>query len=260
MAKVPISVVIITKNEEINLPSCLESLKGWADEIVIVDDESNDGTLSIAAQYTDRIFTRKMDIEGKHRNWAYAQAKNEWVLSFDADERTTEELKNEIDEILSSDHGKQAFTIPRRNYVGDYWVKHGGQYPSAQLRLFLKDKFKYEEAEVHPRAFLDGEVGHLSSDMIHKSYRNFEHFLAKLNGQTTLEARKWFRTGREVSMKKALWRTFDRFPRQYFRKKGHKDGFVGFMFAFFASLYQIMSYAKYWELKQQAKANKEDNE
>jgi glycosyltransferase involved in cell wall biosynthesis len=248
MDKVPISVVVITKNEEHNLRPCLDSVKGWADEIVVVDDESADRTRDIAAEYTDRVLIRKMDVEGTHRNWAYAQARNEWVLSLDADERLMDELKREIDDILPSTKF-QAYTIPRRNYIGDYWVKYGGQYPSAQLRLFLKDKFRYEEVEVHPRAFLDGQTGHLTKDMIHKSYRDFSHYLAKLNGQTTLEARKWIQSGREMTLGKALWRTFDRFPRTYFRKKGRRDGFIGFMVAFFASLYQIISYAKYWEMK-----------
>ena len=102
---------------------------------------------------------------------------------------------------------------------------------------------------MHPRAFLEGKTEQLTKDIIHKSYRDFAHFLAKLNGQTTLEAQKWIETGRNMSFGVAFWRMLDRFPRTYFRKKGYKDGFVGFMVAFFASLYQIISYAKYWEMK-----------
>ena len=249
MNKVPITVVVITKNEERNIKDCLQSVYGWADEIVVVDDESTDRTVEIAYTFTKRILRRKMDNEGRHRNWAYAQAKNDWVLSLDADEMVTPELKEEIDEVLSKAK-YQAYTIPRRNYIGDYWVKYGGLYPAGQLRLFLKSRFRYEEVEVHPRAFLDGQTGHLSKDIIHKSYRDFAHFLAKLNGQTTLEAQKWIKTNRRMTFGKALWRTIDRFPRTFIGKKGYKDGFIGFMVAFFASLYQIISYAKYWEMKQ----------
>jgi glycosyltransferase involved in cell wall biosynthesis len=248
MSKIPISVVVITKNEENNLGPCLQSVKGWADEIIVVDDESQDRTKEIAALYTDRIFHRRMDNEGRHRNWAYAQAKNEWVLSLDADERLMEELKEEIDQVLPTTT-LQAYTIPRRNYIGDYWVKYGGQYPAGQLRLFLKSKFKYEEVEVHPRVFLEGQTGHLTKDMIHKSYRDFAHFLAKLNGQTTLEAKKWFQTNRKMTFGKAMWRTIDRFFRTLVGKKGYKDGFIGFMMAVMAALYQIVSYAKFWEMK-----------
>jgi glycosyltransferase involved in cell wall biosynthesis len=248
MTKVPISVVVITKNEEKNIAECLKSVYGWADEVIIVDDESTDQTASIAQNYADKIFFRRMVNEGEHRNWAYAQTKNEWVLSLDADEVVTDELKEEIERVLPTAqlHG---FAIPRRNYIGDYWIRYGGLYPAGQLKLFRKSKFRYEEVEVHPRVFFNGQTGHLTRDIIHKSYRDFTHFLAKLNNQTTLEARKWIKTGRKMSIGRALWRTMDRFPRTYFRKKGYKDGFIGFMVAFFASLYQIISYAKYWEMK-----------
>ncbi|TAM36249.1 glycosyltransferase family 2 protein, partial [bacterium] len=94
MAK--LSVVVLTKNEEACIADCLTSVK-WAPEIIVVDDESTDKTVEIVKQYTDRIFFRKMDIEGKHRNWAYAQARNPWVLSLDADETVTPELKIEIE-------------------------------------------------------------------------------------------------------------------------------------------------------------------
>jgi hypothetical protein len=146
------------------------------------------------------------------------------------------------------------FSIPRRNYIGDYWVKYGGQYPSAQLRLFRRGSFKYEEVEVHPAvAFSSGKRSVLSQDIIHKSYKDFTHFLSKLNNQTTLEATKWFKSKKKFSFGKILWRALDRFPRAYIRKKGYKDGFIGFMFAFFASLYQMISYAKYWEMKRKEK-------
>ncbi len=254
MPKVPLSVVVITKNEQKNIDECLRSVHGWADEIVVVDDESQDRTVAIARQFTDRIFRRRMDNEGRHRNWAYAQAKNEWVLSLDADEKVTEELKREIAGALQSSP-YQAFSIPLRNYIGDYWVRYGGWYPAGKLRLFMKSRFRYEEVEVHPRVFVDGKTGHLSQDIIHKGYPDFEHFLASLNRQTTLEARKWIATNRRMSWGKALWRTLDRFPRSYLGKKGYKDGFIGFMVAFFASLYQIMSFAKYWEMLSKRKSS-----
>lgn len=248
MSKLPLSVVVITKNEERNIDDCLGSVHGWADEIIIVDDESSDKTVELAKKYATKILHRKMDNEGIHRNWAYAQAKNEWVLSLDADEIASDELKEEISRILP---GTQfhAFDIPLRNYIGSYWVQHSGWYPANKLRLFMKSRFKYEEVGVHPKVFLTGDTGHLTKDIIHKGYPDFEHFLASLNRQTTLEAKKWIETGRSMSLGRAVWRTIDRFPRSYIGKKGYKDGFIGFMIAFFASLYQIMSYAKYWELK-----------
>lgn len=248
-----LSVVILTKNEEKNIQNCLESVSGWANEIVIVDDESTDKTVDIASQYTDKIIIRKMDVEGKHRNFTYAQAKNLWVLSLDADERVTEELKSEIKDILSHQIKYNGFTIPRRNFIGNYWVKYGGWYPSPQLKLFRKDKFHYEEVNVHPRAFMDEPCGHLKSDIIHYSYKDLEDFLNKLNNQTTREAKKWFDQNKPMRLVRFIWRTIDRFIRTYVGRKGYKDGFIGFAIAYYASLYQFVSYLKYCELVLQQK-------
>jgi glycosyltransferase involved in cell wall biosynthesis len=251
MNKVPISVVVLTKNEKDNIDMCLGSVDGWADEIIVVDDESSDNTVDLASKYADKIMFKKMVNEGEHRNWAYAQARNEWVLSLDADEYVTEELKQEITEELKNAE-VQAFSLPLRNYIGTYRVQYSGWYPANKLRLFMKSKFKYEEVGVHPRVFLDGKCKKLTKDIVHKGYPDFEHFLQSLNRQTTLEAQKWIETGRHMSFGHAMWRAFDRFPRSFIRKRGYKDGFIGFMIAYFASLYQVISYAKYWQMKKEA--------
>lgn len=254
---IDLTVVVIARNESSRIKDCLESVSGWADEIIVVDDESTDNTPAIAAKYTDKVFVRKMDVEGRHRNWAYAKAKNKWVLSLDADERLMPGSREEISKVLADEPSAAAFTIPRKNFLGDHWLQWGGQYPSAQLKLFLKDKFKWEEVQVHPRAFLDGECGHLKEPMLHYTYRDFGDFLAKLNNQTTLEAKKWLKVY-EIDPKKAnykmnfihaLWRYEDRFFRAYIRKQGWRDGFRGFMAALFSALYQMVAYAKYWELR-----------
>lgn len=244
---IPVSVVIIAKNEEANMDDCLGSVAGWADEVVVVDDQSTDQTREISKKYTDKIFIRKMDIEGRHRNWAYAQAKNKWVLSLDADETVTPELKEEISKAILSDQFA-AYSIPLRNYIGKYWVRHGGWYPAAKVRLFQNKKFKYEEVEVHPRANIDGECGHLKSDIIHKGYPDIEHFLSSVNRQSTLEAVKWINTKRKMTLGHMLWRALDRFFRRYIRKSSYKDGMYGFVIAYFDTLYQILSYIKYREM------------
>jgi glycosyltransferase involved in cell wall biosynthesis len=245
--KISLTVVVLTKNEEACIAECLDSVK-WADEVIVVDDESTDRTVEIVRRYTDKVFIKKMDVEGRHRNWAYAQAGNKWVLSLDADEKVTGELKREITVAITS-ADSVAFSIPLRNYIGQYWVRYGGWYPAAKVRLFKKDKFRYEEAEVHPRVFIEGSCGHLKSDIIHKGYPDLEHFLNSINRQSTLEAIKWINTSRKMSLARALWRVTDRFFRRYIRKKGYKDGLYGFIIAYFDSLYQILSYAKYREMK-----------
>lgn len=247
MAKIPLSVVVLTKNEENNIRECLESVKGWADEIIVVDDFSTDKTVEAAQGLADKIFLKKMEVEGTHRNWAYAQAKNSWVLSLDADEKVTPELREEI---LKTTPGTDfaCFSIPLRNYIGGYWVRYGGWYPAGKVRLFRKEKFKYEEVVVHPRIEVNGKCGHLRRDIVHKGYPDFEHFLASLNRQTTLEAQKWITTGRQMSGGRITWRAIDRFFRRFVGKQGWRDGFIGFMVAFFDTLYQIMSYAKYRQM------------
>ncbi len=245
--KTPITVVVLTKNEQANIDECLGSLVGWADEIIVIDDESTDATVKLAEKYTDKIFHKKMENEGKHRNWAYAQARNEWVFSLDADEQLTDDLKKEITSILK-DTENEAFSVPIKTYIGSYWVKYSGWYPANKLRMFMKSKQWYEEVKVHPRVMNSIPTGNLTGDIIHKGYPDFEHFLASLNRQTTLEAEKWIDTGRGMTLGKAMWRTIDRFPRIYFGKKGYKDGLIGFVIALFASLYQIMSYVKYWQM------------
>lgn len=251
-----LSVVVLTKNEEKNIDRCLESVAGWADEMVVVDDESIDRTIDIAGRYTDKIITRRMDIEGRHRNFAYAQTRNLWVLSLDADEVATEELKGEIAEALSPQTQYNGFTIPRRNFIGNYWVRYGGWYPSPQLKLFRKDRFRYEEVGVHPRAFMDDPCGHLKSDIIHYSYKNIEDFLYKLNNQTTREAKKWFEQNKPMCLNRFIWRTIDRFVRTYIGRRGYKDGFIGFVVAFNAGLYQFISYLKYRELISERREDK----
>ena len=246
--KVLLSVVVIVRNEAKSIEDCLKSL-AWADEVIVVDDFSDDGTDQIAERLADKVFRRHMDIEGKHRNWAYGQARNEWVLSLDGDEVATDGLRQEIDQMLRSTTEYAAFAIPLRNYIGGHWVRYGGWYPASKLRLFKRKKFKYEEAGVHPRALLDGVCGQMKSDIIHKGYPNFGHFLESLNRQTTLEAEKWFEDKRPMSLARALRKGNDRFIKTYFLKKGYKDGFIGFVVAIFAALYQFLSFAKLWEIK-----------
>lgn len=259
MTKAPVSVVIITKNEERNIEDCLRSSL-WADEIILVDDDSTDATREIASKYTDKIFQRKMDNEGRHRNWAYAQASNDWVLSLDADERITPELAEEVTDLVGAEPELKAYTIPRRNHIGKYWLRHGGEYPAAQLRLFLKDEFKYEEAEVHPRAFLDGDCGHLKGDIIHYSHDDFSDYVRSLDSHTSLEARKWHLTKRKMSLGHAIWRALDRcFYRRLWRKKAYKDGVYGITVAGFSGMYQILSWLKVWELETKDEREKSAN-
>jgi glycosyltransferase involved in cell wall biosynthesis len=249
---VPLTVVTIAKNEEENIENCIKSAAGWAREHIVVDDFSTDRTVEIAKANGAVVFQRKMDIEGVHRNWAYAKAENKWVLSLDADEEVTPELKDEISRVINSDE-YVVYNVPLRTYIGGYWVRHGGWYPGRKDRLFMKDEFKYEETGVHPRVFYKGKCGRLKADIIHKGYKDFTELFRGLNSQTALEAQKWFNERRKIGFARMLWKACDRFFRAYVRKKGYKDGIIGFVVAMQSSLYQVFSYVKYWEMLRKEK-------
>jgi glycosyltransferase involved in cell wall biosynthesis len=245
--KVPASVVILAKNEASRIRDCIQSVS-WAAEVLVVDDESVDETVAMATSLGARVLRRTMDIEGRHRNWAYAQATHEWVLSLDADERVTPELETQIRQLLHGQPPHNGYAIPRRNYLGTHWIRYGGWYPSAQMKLFRKSAFKWEEAEVHPKAHLDGSWAALTADLVHFSYNGVSDFIQKLDRQTSLEAKKWVRDGRRVTLGKSLWRTTDRFLRSFIFKQGYRDGFWGLLVAVLGGFYQLVTYAKYREL------------
>ncbi len=257
MGKFPLSVIIITKNEEQRIADSIASV-AWADDIIVLDDESQDRTKDLAKNLGARVLERKMDVEGTHRNFGIQQGRHAWVLSLDADERVSPELAEEIQKTISGSPACNGYTIPIQSYLGDRWIRHGGWYPAAKLRLFLKEKFRYEDAEVHPRAFMPDPCGHLTKDIIHYSFRDFADFFRKLNNQTTLEAHKWLQDGRKMSTAIGLRKSLDRFFRSYVRKKGYKEGFLGFMMSFLGGLYQWMTYAKYWEMKNKVPGTSKD--
>ena len=186
-----------------------------------------------------------MEMEGRHRNWAHAQARHEWILSLDADERVTPELAREITELLRGEPPYETYSIPRRNYLGDRWIRHGGWYPSPQMKLFKKSVFRWEETTVHPRGISDRLWGVLRHDLLHFSYRDRQDFIAKQDRHTTLEVQKWLADGRKVSVWKMSWRTVDRFVRTYLLKQGFREGRLGFFIAWMAAKYQWASYRKY---------------
>ena len=246
-SNVPLSVVILTKNESERIRDCIDSAR-WADEILVVDDESTDDTVRLAESLGARTLRRKMEVEGAHRNWAYAQARHEWILSLDADERVTPELAQEIRTLIQDGSPYETYAIPRRNYIGKRWVRYGGWYPSAQLKLFKRSVFRWEETSVHPRA-IGPAWGVLRSDLLHFSYRDLNDFAQKLDRQTTLEAKKWVADRRTMTMSKALWRTIDRVARTYVVKQGYREGRLGCFVAWMAGKYQWMSYVKYLQMK-----------
>ena len=258
--KVPVSVVVITKNEEDNIADCLKSAS-WADEIIVLDDNSSDRTVETAKKFTDKIFSRKMDVEGRHRNYAYSLARNNWVLSLDADERVSPVLAEEIKELFNPSAKNPikdvVFCIPIKTYIGKRWIRYGGWYPASKDRLMDKRIVRYEEKGVHPRIIYHGSCGRfLKGDILHYSYRDFHDFFESLNNQTTMEAKKWFEEKRKIGFFRAYRKFLSRFLKHYFIEQGFRDGMIGLIAAWGGGFYQIMSYVKYREMLQNEKDSK----
>ncbi|HSR10293.1 MAG TPA: glycosyltransferase family 2 protein, partial [Thermodesulfobacteriota bacterium] len=143
-----ISVAIITRNEERNIRDCLESVR-WADEIVVVDNGSTDSTEAICREYGARFFTEEWKGYSAQKNSAIDKTRNEWVLSLDADERVTPELRREIEETLDVPEPAEGYFVARKNFFSGRWIRRCGWYPDLNLRLFLKDKGRFQERSVH---------------------------------------------------------------------------------------------------------------
>jgi glycosyltransferase involved in cell wall biosynthesis len=255
--KIPLSVVIISKNEEKNIRACIESVHNWADEIILVDDLSTDQTREIAKEFTDKIFIREMTIESKQRNFGADQATNDWVLMLDCDERMTPELRDETEDVLSRDplnKNVAVFGLPRITYLGKHHLKYGG-WSAAQARLYHKDYMRWKEIPqdiVHPGITIkkNFKTENLKNSVIHYTYKNVEHFVKKVNYLTTLEAMKWHISSKKLGLGKAMWRTIDRFFRRYIGKKGFKDGYYGFVAAVLSGFYEFITYSKLREIRE----------
>ncbi len=250
-----ISVVIIGKNEEKNVKDCLGSVSGWADEIVFIDDFSSDRTLELVKQEEKVVvFQRKMNLEGVQRNFAASKAANDWVMILDCDERATEEVKKEIDELFDrKDEKEVGFWIPQKAYLGDYWMKWGG-WSAPHLRLYDRRYVSWSEGRfdvVHPGIKIAAgyrQGSNLRNPLIHYNYTNLENFVYKVNRLSILEAIKWYLDGRKMSIFRGFRRYVDRFFRRYIRKKGYKDGYYGFAASFLSGFYELIAYSKYREI------------
>ena len=253
--KVPLSVIILAKNEEVRIEDCIKNVADWAEEIVVVDDESTDRTVEIASKYTDKIFKRKMELEGRQRNFGANQAKFDWVMMVDCDEFPTPALKDEIAGILKDKKDNiVAYWVPKINYLGKVNLKFGG-WSNPNIKLYDRRHLRWVEAEydvIHPGITIDpGFTGALlKNPNIHYNFSSIEDFIKKDNRNSTYEALKWHLGNKKMGLGRALWRTQDRFFRRFIGRKGYKDGFYGFMAAFISGCHEMITYAKLREIRE----------
>ena len=242
-----LTIIIPTFNEERNIRECLESVT-WADEIFVVDSFSTDRTLEIARPFTSRIVQHEYVNSATQKNWAIPQATHPWVMIVDADERVTPELRDEILAILKSDgDGYDGFSIYRINHFMGRRINHCGWNRDDVLRLFRRDRGRYQEREVHANVILDGRSRHLKNKLVHYTFSSMEQFLQKMERYTT-----WAAGDRERTTKKVRWyhltlRPLFRFFRQYILNLGFLDGIPGLILCILASYSVFLKYAKLYE-------------
>lgn len=242
-----ISVVVSAFNEEKNLSACLESL-AWADEIVVVDNESTDKTAQIAKKYTKKLYSQKNDplqIDVQ-KNFGFTKATHEWVLSLDADERISPELSHEIKKVIA-DTQANGFKIPRKNIVFGKWIEHSFLWPDYQVRLFKKGKGRYASSQVHQQLQVEGTVDTLESPLLHENYQSISQFLQKMDKYTDNEANSLFEKNTHFHWIDAARLPVRDFLKTFFLQNGYKDGLHGFVFSTLQAFYTFLVWAKVWE-------------
>jgi len=244
-----LSVVVVTRDEEERLRACLESV-AWADEIVVVDAESEDKTVTIAREFTDRVVVRPWPGYAAQKNAALDLATGDWALSLDADEVVSPELRSEIAGVLASDGPADGYAVPRRNIFWGRWIRHGGLYPDWQVRLFRRGRGRFVPRAVHESVSVDGRVERLVGHLEHRSYRDVSDFLARADRYSTLAAEEWVRAGARVRASDLVLRPLGRFLSMYLFKGGWLDGRPGFLLAALYAYYVFIRSVKAWELKE----------
>jgi glycosyltransferase involved in cell wall biosynthesis len=242
-----LSATIITYNEEKNIRDCLESLT-WTDEIIVVDSFSTDRTLEICQEYTDRIYRERWKGYARQKNSALEKVSFPWILSIDADERVTPELKEEIAGILEDADKVDGYYLPRRNFFLGRWIRHGGWYPDYTVRLFKKGKGRFVPRKVHESAVISGTTGYLKNPLEHYTYKSVSEFLKRMDRYSTLSAREYFERGRRASPVRILVAPLLTFVRMYIIQRGFLDGYLGFLLSVLYSYYTLTKYAKLKEL------------
>lgn len=245
--KLPLSVAIITKNEEERLPDCLASV-AFADEVVVVDSGSEDKTPAIAAQFGARFFDEPWQGFGRQKQLAIDRCSHEWVLVLDADERVTPEAYDEIKGVVSAPGPYVAYSLPRKNYFCGRWLKHAGWWPDRVVRLFKKKRARMADRLVHEALEVDGPVGQLKAPLTHYANRDLEQTLAKVNSYSSAGAAELFKKGSRASLLKAILRAKWAFWNNYMFRLGFLDGGEGFIQAVTDAINVFFKYAKLREL------------
>lgn len=250
-----LSVVVLTRNEEKNIKDCLENLS-FADEVLIVDNHSADKTVSTAQNLGAKVVQHKIsDDFAAVRNFALTQAKGDWVLFVDADERVTPELAGEVKSITAqhatnSSRDKtspRGYLIHRLDYAFGKLLRYGETGQTWLLRLAQKDVGKWQR-RVHEEWEVSGLIGRLKNPLLHYSHPDIESFIDKINRYSTLDAQEFFEQGRRESLLRIFINPLGKLLQNYLIKQGFRDGVEGFIFAVIMSVHSFLTRVKLWLL------------
>ncbi|HMQ46332.1 MAG TPA: glycosyltransferase family 2 protein [Saprospiraceae bacterium] len=224
----PLSVILTTHNEAHNIGEALESVK-WADELLVVDSFSEDNTVAIAKNYTDRVYQRVYKGPADQKNWIIPQASHEWILLLDADERISPELKKEIQRWLAADDiPYDAFWIGRKNYFLGKEIRFSGWQGDQVVRFFRRDICRYNDKRVHEEIITEGiRVGFLKNKMLHYTFKDSTHFLEKIHRYAEWSAQDHEASTTKVNAYHLLLKPLFRFFKHYILKWGFLDGRTG---------------------------------
>jgi glycosyltransferase involved in cell wall biosynthesis len=227
-----LSVCIICRNEEKNIRRCIESAT-WADEIIVVDAMSQDKTVEIAREYTDKLYQNVWPGYVDQKNFAISKANGKWILSVDADEEITATLRDEILGEIQKDDAKDGYRIPRRSFYQGRWINHSGYYPDRQLRLFIQ-----------------GSIGNLKKDLLHYPYKGvISGQLQTVNSFSSLMAEDMYERGKRYHISLLFLRPIFKFFEVYLFKLGFFDGLAGFIIAVTSAYAMFVRYVKLRELE-----------
>ncbi|MGZ3775038.1 MAG: glycosyltransferase family 2 protein [Pseudobdellovibrionaceae bacterium] len=253
MTKLPISLVIITFNEEAHIQRCILSAP-FVDDIVVVDSFSTDRTVEIAEKCGARVFSEKWKGFGPQKAFAADQARNPWVLSLDADEALSPELASEIVSSFTDLDPEAGYLVPRKSYHLGRWICHGGWYPDYQLRLFNKSKSQWNSAAVHEKVEVKKKLK-LKRDLLHYVFDDLSDQVVTNDRYSTLGAKQLITAGKKFSYYKLIVKPLSKFIETYIFKRGFLDGLPGFIISIGAAYSLFLKFAKVWEIERVQKTS-----
>ena len=244
-AREPLSALVTTKNEEPSIRACLESLR-WADEVVVVDSGSTDGTLAIARSIADRVLEHPYENPAAQKNWALGELTHSWTLILDADERVTPELRREIESVLADPSRRDGYWIRRENWFYGRPIQNAGWQRDKVLRLFDRRKGAYRPVLVHEEVELQGQVDRLKARLVHEPYRDLDQYFEKWSRYSRWSAEELRRRGVSASAYYLLFRPWLRFARMYVLEGGFREGRRGIVLCWLAAFSVFTKYARLW--------------